>query len=124
MTCLVMEGDCLAWHAAARRRDCASTGSPVQGITQAQLAELLGVSQQTVQAYEVGRRRIQVSALPLVARALSISLEELLGEAKPAARSRRGPAPKWEQQIEAIAKLPRARQRFVSEMLDTVLAQH
>lgn len=64
------------------------------------------------------RRRIQVSALPLVARALSISLEELLGEAKPAARSKRGPAPEWEQQIEAISKLPRARQRFVSEMLD------
>jgi transcriptional regulator with XRE-family HTH domain len=97
-----------------------------QGITQAQLAELLGVSQQTVQAYEVGRRRIQVSALPLVARALSVSLEELLGEAKPAGatRSKRGPTPKWEQQIEAISKLPRARQRFVSEMLDTVLAQH
>jgi transcriptional regulator with XRE-family HTH domain len=95
-----------------------------QGITQAQLAEVLGVSQQTVQAYEVGRRRIQVSALPVVARALSISLEELLGEGKPAARSKRGPAPKWEQQIEAISKLPRARQRFVSEMLDTVLAQH
>jgi transcriptional regulator with XRE-family HTH domain len=95
-----------------------------QGITQAQLAEVLGVSQQTVQAYEVGRRRIQVSALPLVARALSISLEELLGEAKPAARSKRGPAAKWEQQIEQIAKLPRAQQRFVTQMLDTVLAQH
>jgi hypothetical protein len=51
-------------------------------------------------------------------------LRSCWGKAKPAARSRRGPAPKWEQQIEAIAKLPRARQRFVSEMLDTVLAQH
>lgn len=94
------------------------------GITQAQLAEVLGVSQQTVQAYEVGRRRIQVAALPVVARTLSVSLEELFGEGKQAARSKRGPAPKWEQQIEAISKLPRARQRFVSEMLDTVLAQH
>lgn len=82
------------------------------------------LTQQTVQAYEVGRRRIQVSALPVVARALSVSLEELPGEGKPAARSKRGPTPKWEQQIEAISKLPRARQRFVSEMLDTVLAQH
>lgn len=95
-----------------------------QGITKAQLAEVLGVSQQTVQAYEVGRRRIQVSALPVVARALSVSLEELLGKGKPAARSKRGPTPKWEQQIEAISKLPCARQRFVSETLDTVLAQH
>jgi transcriptional regulator with XRE-family HTH domain len=95
------------------------------GITQAQLAETLGVSQQTVQAYEVGRRRIQVAALPVVARTLHVSLEELFGEgSKPAARGKRGPAPKWQQQIEAIAKLPKARQRFVSEMLDTVLAQH
>jgi transcriptional regulator with XRE-family HTH domain len=94
------------------------------GITQAQLAETLGVSQQTVQAYEVGRRRIQVAALPVVARTLAISLEELFGEAKQATRGKRGPAPRWQQQMEAIAKLPKARQRFVSEMLDTVLAQH
>jgi transcriptional regulator with XRE-family HTH domain len=94
------------------------------GITQAQLAETLGVSQQTVQAYEVGRRRIQVAALPVVARTLAISLEELFGESTPATRGKRGPAPRWQQQMEAIAKLPKARQRFVSEMLDTVLAQH
>jgi hypothetical protein len=50
-------------------------------------------------------------------------LEELLDEAKPAARSKRGPAAKWEQQIEQFATLPRARQRFVTQMLDTVLAQ-
>ena len=92
------------------------------GITQVQLAEVLGVSQQTVQAYEVGRRRIQVAALPVVARTLSASLEELFGQDKQARRAKRGPAPKWQQQIEAVAKLPKARQRFVSEMLDTVLA--
>jgi hypothetical protein len=34
------------------------------------------------------------------------------------------PVPQWQQQIEAIAKLPKARQRFVTEMLQTVLAQH
>jgi DNA-binding XRE family transcriptional regulator len=31
-----------------------------QGITQVQMAELLKVSQQTINAYEVGRRRMQV----------------------------------------------------------------
>jgi len=93
------------------------------GITQVQLAEVLGVSQQTVQSYEVGRRRIQVAALPVVARTLSTSLEELFGEDRPTTRTRRGPAPKWQQQMEAVAKLPKAQQRFVSQMLDTVLAQ-
>ena len=59
-----------------------------------------------------------------VARTLSVSLEEVFGQARQAAGShgKRGPAPKWQQQIEAVAKLPKSRQRFVSEMLDTVLA--
>ncbi len=92
-------------------------------VTQVQLAEALGVSQQTMQSYEVGRRRIPVSALPAVAQTLSVSLDELFGEAPKPARGRRGPVPQWQEQMEAIAKLPRARQRFVTEMLQTVLAQ-
>lgn len=93
-----------------------------RNITQVQLAKALGVSQQTIQAYEVGRRRIQVSNLPIVARTLSVSLEELFGSEAQHSR-KRGPLPKWQQQIEAIANLPRAQQRFVSQILDTVLAQ-
>ena len=46
-------------------------------ITQAQLAHELNVAQQTLQGYEAGTRRIPVSALPVVARALSVSMEDL-----------------------------------------------
>ena len=92
-------------------------------ITQVQLAEALGVSQQTLQSYEVGRRRIPVSALPVVASTLLVSLDELFGAEPKAARSKRGPVPQWQQQMEAVAQLPKAKQRFVSEMLQTVLAQ-
>lgn len=94
-----------------------------RNVTQTQLAEALGVSQQTVQAYEAGRRRIPVSALPVVARTLSATLEDLFGETGQPARAKRGPAPKWAQQIEEIAKLPKAQQRFVAQMLDMALAQ-
>lgn len=62
-------------------------------VTQVQLAEALGVSQQTLQSYEVGRRRIPASAMPALARTLSVSIDELFGPAaKPArvARSRAG----------------------------------
>jgi transcriptional regulator with XRE-family HTH domain len=93
-----------------------------RNITQVQLAEALGVSQQTIQAYEVGRRRIPVSALPVVARTVGVSLEELFGEKSPA-KGKRGPASRLEQQIEAISQLSKAQQRFVTQMLDTVLAQ-
>lgn len=99
-----------------------------RNLTQTHLAEALGVTQQTVQAYEAGSRRIPVSALPTVARTLSVSLMELFGEEQQgkAARSaggKRGPMPQWQQHIEAIAKLPRSRQQFVAEMLKNVLGQ-
>jgi transcriptional regulator with XRE-family HTH domain len=60
-------------------------------ITQVQLAEFLGVSQQTVNAYEMGHRRMAISALPRLARLLGVSIEELFGE--PARASKRGPTP-------------------------------
>jgi len=92
-------------------------------VTQVQLAEALGVSQQTLQSYEVGRRRIPVSALPTVATTLAVSLDELFGQSKPAARGKRGPAPQWQQHIEAVAQLPKSQQQFVARMIQTVLAE-
>ncbi|MFZ5698007.1 MAG: helix-turn-helix domain-containing protein [Pseudomonadota bacterium] len=90
-------------------------------LTQQQLADALTVSQQVVASYEVGRRRVPVSLLPALARVLGVSIEELIGEeARPA---KRGPAPKLQRQIERIQELPKPKQRFVMEMLDTVLQQ-
>ena len=92
-------------------------------VTQVQLAEALGVSQQTLQSYEVGRRRIPVSALPVVAHTLSVSLDDLFGSEAKAARGKRGPASRLQQQIEVVAQLPKAKQQFVSQMIETVIAQ-
>jgi transcriptional regulator with XRE-family HTH domain len=94
-----------------------------QGITQMQMADLLKVSQQTITAYEVGRRRMPVSSLPVIARFLGVSIEELIGEPPSAAAKKRGPTPKIQQQMERIQQLPKAQQRFVMQMIDTVLAQ-
>lgn len=98
---------------AARRKE--------QAITQVELAERLGVSQQTITAYEVGRRRIQVSALPVIARTLGITVEQLIeGESK--GNGKRGPAPRIQQQLERVANLPKARQRVIGEVLDSMIA--
>ena len=91
------------------------------GPTQAQLAELLGISQQQVASFEAGRRRVTVSMLPALARALAVPIEALLGVTLE--NGKRGPTPKLQQQLERISRLPRAKQRFVTEMLDTVLNQ-
>lgn len=91
-------------------------------LTQAQLGELVGVTQQQIASFEIGRRGIPVSTLPLLAKALDVSIEELIGE-QTTRRSKRGPAPKIQQQLERVSQLPRARQRMVSSVLDSLLAQ-
>lgn len=91
-------------------------------ITQVQFAEMLGVSQPTMNAYELGQRRVPVSALPALAKALGVGLEELLGESTAAAK-KRGPAPKLQQHMERISQLPKPQQRFVMQVLESVLAQ-
>lgn len=92
------------------------------GLTQVQLAETLGISQQMVASYEVGRRRIPVSMLPALAQALKVQVDALLG-GPTKAQAKRGPASQLQRSIERIGELPKPKQRFVLEMLETVLAQ-
>jgi transcriptional regulator with XRE-family HTH domain len=95
-----------------------------RGWTQQELADKLGVAQQTLAHYEVARIRVPASTLPLLATLFMTPVDTLVGHTQQAQRTgKRGPAPKWQQQIEAIAQLPKAQQRFVSQVLDTVLAQ-
>jgi transcriptional regulator with XRE-family HTH domain len=93
-----------------------------QGLTQQQLAQELEVTQQVVASYEIGRRRVPVSMLPALASSLAVPIEALLGAAN-GTRGKRGPAPKLQRHIERISRLPPAKQRFVMEMIETVLAQ-
>jgi transcriptional regulator with XRE-family HTH domain len=92
-------------------------------ITQVQLAQTLGVSQPTVNAYELGQRRVPVSTLPLLALTLGVSLEDLIGQAPSAASRKRGPAPKLLQHVERISALPKQRQRAVMDVIEAMLAQ-
>lgn len=94
-----------------------------QNLTQQQLAEILSISQQTMAHYEVGRLRVAVAMLPILADVLTVSLEELLGEHAATTQSKRGPIPKLQRQIEQVSLLPRTKQKFVMDMLDTVINQ-
>jgi transcriptional regulator with XRE-family HTH domain len=92
-----------------------------RGLTQTHLGEMIGVSQQQVVSFEKGRRKVPASTLPKLSKALAVSVEALLGiESEP---GKRGPAPKLLRQLEELQRLPRSKQRFVSEMLDTILQQ-
>jgi transcriptional regulator with XRE-family HTH domain len=96
-------------------------GRKARSLTQQQLAEALGVAQQTLAHYEGGRLRLPASLLPVLAQTLQVPVESLLGQ--PRSTGKRGPASKLEEQIERVAQLPRAKQRFVMDMLDAALSQ-
>lgn len=62
--------------------------------------------------------------LPTVARVLKASIEELIGMPTPRAIGKRGPQPKIAQQLQLIEALPKAKQRAISQVLDSVIAAH
>ena len=90
-----------------------------QGLTQTELAELLGVTQPMIASYEIGRRRIPATLIVPLSKELHLPIPELLG-AKPQG-GKRGPVPKLQKQLEAVGELPKSQQQFVSQFLDTVL---
>jgi len=90
-------------------------------MTQAQLGEILGCSQQQVVSFEKARVRIPANLLPVLAQTFGVTLEDLLGVRLKTPK--RGPVSKIEQQLRQLSELPRSKQRFVTEMLDTVLQQ-
>lgn len=56
---------------------------------------------------------------------LDQSFDEILtGHSTVRLPGKRGPASRFEQQLDAIARLPKAEQRAVSTVLTAVLAQH
>ena len=100
---------------------CIADLRKAQGFTQAQLAARLCVTQQAINTYESGTRCMPLLALLRLTKVLGVSAETLLGQQP--APGKRGPAPKLQQQLERLSRLPRTKQRFVSDMLDTVLKQ-
>jgi transcriptional regulator with XRE-family HTH domain len=94
-----------------------------RGLTQQQLADLLDMSLKAVDYYERRARNPSLEFVRKAAEKLKVSVAELVGaDAKPE-RQRPGPAPKLQRQIEELRRLPRTKQRFVSELLDAVLQQ-
>lgn len=93
------------------------------GLSQQAVADQIGVAQQTLAHYEVGRLRMPVSLLPKLAQLFGVPGDELLGLNSTGA-GKRGATPKLQQQIERLHRLPKAKQKLVVEMLEGVLMQN
>jgi transcriptional regulator with XRE-family HTH domain len=91
------------------------------GITQAQMAEKLGLSQPVVSDYERGASRLHGELILKVAEILNVSADELLGREtnKPKAR----PPGKVQQVFEEVSNLPRRQQDKVVEFVSAFVRQ-
>lgn len=96
------------------------------GLTQQAVADHLGIAQQTLAHYEVGRLRLPVVLVPKLADLFDVPTDVLLGVSTPAGKTagKRGPTPKLQRQLERVSRLPKAQQQVVLAMLDGVLLQH
>lgn len=93
-----------------------------RNLTQQQLADLLGIVQQSYAQYETGRARIQAAMLPKLAQYLGLTMDELMGLST-GTRVKPGPSSKLELQIERLRQLPKAKQQLLIAMLDAALVQ-
>lgn len=74
-------------------------------------------------SFEKGHRRVPVSMLQVIAQALETMLDALVARdtAPSTAKKERGPQKKIQQQLERIEALPKAKQRAIAQILDSML---
>ena len=95
-----------------------------RGVSQVELAKLVGSHQTALSQIEVGRRGISLQQILRVCRALKVSPERILGE------NHAGPAPKrlrdgrLLRRLESIGTLPAAKQRALLQMVDAFIEKH
>jgi transcriptional regulator with XRE-family HTH domain len=88
-----------------------------QGMTQAQLADLLGARSTNISDVERGDRGVTVQQIVKLARALNVSADDILGLTKSHAR-KNGKMPS---RMDRIETLPRSKQRALFELIDGFL---
>lgn len=69
----------------------------------------------------MARARPSAAMLPEIATLFGIGVDALLGVKN--GTGKRGPAPRLQQQIERLSRLPKAQQQVVMKMLEGVLGQ-
>lgn len=91
-----------------------------RGMTQAELARGLGVSQQAVFAYELGERRISVLVLAKLAKVFAVSVQEMVGLSKPVRVPKGRLSPRCMRHAGRLKALSKTQQRFVIRIIDVL----
>jgi len=92
-----------------------------KGLTQAVIAERLGIAEGRYSHYERGIRRFPIGLFPKLVEVLECSEADLLGTPQP--KAKRGPPSDWEKRINVIKELPREKQREIQNVVDALIAK-
>jgi transcriptional regulator with XRE-family HTH domain len=87
------------------------------GITQVELAMLLGTTQAVVSDYERGMLRLHAAIITRAAGILDVTADQLLGLAQKA-----GPGPSRDRRLQAFDKLPKRDRDALTRTLDAFLS--
>jgi len=90
-----------------------------RGLTQRELADLLGVSQKMIDYFERRASNVTSDIVCKLSEVLKISADDLLG--LQSTRAKPGPKSKLQRQIEQIERLPPAKQKAIAQVLDMAL---
>lgn len=93
-----------------------------KGLSQAQVADKLGIAQQSYAAWERRDVALRADQLQQIADVLGVSADHLLGQAAKPARAT-GPVGRLRQVFESASKLPRHQQAKVAEFVEAFVAQ-
>lgn len=93
-----------------------------KGLSQAQVADKLGIAQQSYAAWERRDVALRADQLQQLADVLGVGADQLLGQAPKPARAA-GPVGRLRQVFESASKLPRHQQAKVAEFVEAFVAQ-
>lgn len=103
-------------HLAALRRSA--------GMSQAELANAIGETQQNVAYWEQSSRPPRADVLPALSKALGVTIRALIeGEGAGKSQARR-PANKVQAAFDEVASLPRRQQQKILDVVNALLEQH
>jgi len=92
-----------------------------RGFSQAQVAQLLGISQNAYACWERNPVALRPEQIAQVAKILTVSVETLFGENSNLIR-RGGPTGKAQRVFEEVSHLPRKRQQRIISVVEDLLA--
>ena len=91
-------------------------------LTQHQLAEALNVSRDTIAYYETRAKNPTQETVQVLADFFGVPCDQLLGT-DDQVKKKPGPISKLEKQFQYVQQLPKDEQKFVSKLLDRVIAE-